>query len=265
MEKQGGPRQISRVGVFHFGGCDKGDPVASLEVSLSEAETFQGDLSNCLIVLPEAFNIRTEYDRDCRPEGEICCALRDLSVRRNVALVVGLLESSGEGKPYNSAFLIDGDFYALLSRKISDGGKGVYRFPEDTDNATAIAHGGVCVAGLICMDAKMFCQRGEWFGRLREKLRSTACARRVLCVPARFSDIDPEELTQCFHLPGVTIAISNGNSLHASLIVPRSGKRLPFKDSETKSLSPICSRSDMDRGWLTGQLTAWRGGQKAGA
>jgi hypothetical protein len=183
MEKQGRPGQISRVGVFHFGSCDKGDPVASLEDSLSEAETSNGNLSDCLIVTPEAFNIRTEFNGQCRPDSEICRALREMSARRNVALVAGLLESPDcLGREYSSAFLIDGDTCERLSCKISVDERHPYQPHLDPNNSKAIAHGGVCVAGLICMDAKMFCQHGEWFGRLREKLRSTACARRVLCV-----------------------------------------------------------------------------------
>jgi hypothetical protein len=51
---------LRSVGSFHFDSTDQSDPVRSLKASLETAAEGT-DLGDCLIVLPEAFNIRRGY------------------------------------------------------------------------------------------------------------------------------------------------------------------------------------------------------------
>ncbi len=256
-------RDISKIGVFHFGSGDKGDPLGSLEQALKEASTCYSDLSDSLIVIPEAFNIRTEYGsqclpRDSIPEDSIRADLMRMSATHKVALVAGILESpndrqmlesvNGPQKGYNSAFLIDRDLCLLLSRKISCDGTGLYELCLHNHCIKLFPHRGICVCALICMDAELF-QRyldlpvadmqwsDSFFATLRQSLRSRGRARKILCVPARFSTnstFSPEELITRFDLPEVTIAISNGKSPGASAIRSRNGQ--PLINRETNKI-----------------------------
>src|SRR5262245_54757992 len=103
---------VRNIGFFHFGCADQSDPLTSLGASL-EIERDQRELGDCLIVTPEAFNIRNGYWKpkdDRQPDLSIAERLRKLSSDFGVALVAGLIEEGVGGKPgYSSARLIDGN------------------------------------------------------------------------------------------------------------------------------------------------------------
>src|SRR5258706_13012556 len=94
---------LRKVGFFHYGD-DQSDPPGSLRASLAEASQ-QEDLSECLLVTPEAFNIRNGYWSTSRfRDSSIKELLVQISVEFSVALVVGFVEEGYAVEPgYSSA------------------------------------------------------------------------------------------------------------------------------------------------------------------
>jgi hypothetical protein len=56
---------LTQLGFFHFANSDKSQPLGSLEESISVKLTREGQdgLRNSLVVLPEAFNLKGEYEQ----------------------------------------------------------------------------------------------------------------------------------------------------------------------------------------------------------
>ncbi|HPT25883.1 MAG TPA: hypothetical protein PLZ95_05645 [Bryobacteraceae bacterium] len=105
---------INNIGFFHFGSDDKSDPMRSLAISLEKAVTTKRCLTGSLLVLPEAFNIRNDYQTLSAPDPSVVYALKEMSKEHGMAFVAGLLHRRTR---YSCAHLIDGDTCRLLSRK----------------------------------------------------------------------------------------------------------------------------------------------------
>src|SRR5260370_24224462 len=100
----------ARVGFFQFGDeCEDVGPIRSLKKSLCRASKNER-LDDCLIVIPEAFNI-LGYRGANRFDSGIAGSLKKTSAEFKVAIVAGLGEEPpmwGRQLRYSSAYLIDG-------------------------------------------------------------------------------------------------------------------------------------------------------------
>src|SRR6185437_12977139 len=148
---------INKVGFFHCCNNDATSAIRSLSEYLEEARKY---LDECLIVIPEAFNL-WPYKKDNKSsDPSVRNCLKKLSEIFKVAFVAGLIENrEGEKLGYNSAYLIDGDLCKVLSCKTGCDGVGAYKSCVSED--TPFPHRGICIAALICMDASNN-PRTEW-------------------------------------------------------------------------------------------------------
>ncbi len=108
---------LSKVGFFHFGENHEA-PIESLRSALSE-HTKQW-LARSLIVLPEAFNIPTDYwgwQKEAGPDCAVKSALETAAREFNVIFVAGLLD----GDKRSSAYLVDGHVSPIrICHKVSN-------------------------------------------------------------------------------------------------------------------------------------------------
>lgn len=113
---------LRKVGFFHFGNRGGGDdPIESLKAALQDASR-KDDLSECLVVTPEAFNVLGDYynPESRRLDGSVAESLREVSLKFGVAIVAGLIDvPAGQELGYSSTYVIDGDVHELLSRKMA--------------------------------------------------------------------------------------------------------------------------------------------------
>lgn len=209
---------LKRIGVFHFVSRDRSDPIKSLSAALNDARA-KSDLSNSLIVLPEAFNLGRDYDsRDGRGVlPGISSQLRALASQFDVAFVAGLLihGASCWRLPLSAAFLIDGDGCQLLAYKRGDDGSGHYRpHPDGFDQPWP--YKGFCVAALVCMDSTRGSgnpQKDAYtvthHKRLREKIAQSRAEQTILCVPAHMKESDGEGIAEYWRSYHFLLANSN--------------------------------------------------------
>jgi hypothetical protein len=194
---------LQKIGFFHFGAEDKGQPVRSLIRALEASISERGDryLDDALIVLPEAFNIRTTYNKPERPAYDpgIKACLKVLAAEFKVVFVAGLVveESVEQVLPFSSAYFLGAQTCKLLTRKRwgdqMDGRLYVAcptwpSVPYSYDDQTAIA-------ALICMDAKKYRKASGTpessnteHDALRARMQVTGTQRNILCVPAHLGD-----------------------------------------------------------------------------
>src|SRR5260370_19403901 len=115
---------IERIGFFHYGSDNKEDPIGSLREALllAIAASDPKNVRDCLIGLPEAFNIRRGYWNANRAlDPSISKSLKEVCEEFGAAFVVGLVEQPALLSPhYSSAYLIDGTTRELLSRKMEE-------------------------------------------------------------------------------------------------------------------------------------------------
>lgn len=209
---------LRKIGFFHFGEGEQSDPPASLRAALSETSQ-QEDLTDSLIVVPEAFNIRNGYWSPIRYRDLLTKeSLTKISDDFGVALVVGLIEEDKFGKPgFSSAYLIDRGVCRHLSRKEGNDGSGTYK-PCQGGWDRPVLHRGVCIGALICMDAGDFNsppkKRHE---ALLEQLGACTVPNAVLCVPARMGTYGSKEVAQAWptHL---AVVVGNSGSSQPSVI-----------------------------------------------
>ena len=174
-------RMFKRVGFFHFG-HDHDDPIGSLRKALEEA----AEVSDSLIVLPEAFNIGKKYrengrDPDFSPR--VLDHLQGIARTRGISFVAGLIidDARGVAPPYSSAYYIDRDIERLLCRKGEDDGARVNYTafgPDGCDINNPIERKDACIAAMVCMDIDM----QERYKDLASKTASSSQPIRVFCV-----------------------------------------------------------------------------------
>ena len=225
---------IKRIGFFHFGSDDKSDPILALQQSIRS----QDPGKNCLIVIPEAFNLRNSYYRR-EFDPSIAGSLAVVSTEFEVALVAGSIDKCGV-RSYSSAYLVDGEVCKLLSRKLQDDVSGNYTpYPGKYDEP--ILYRGVCVAALICLDADAeggfrpgaytYTQMNESRARsaqVKERhetllRRIDACrngAPAVLCIPARMEEVSCEVIGEAWgrRRADLAVIVANATSRHPSVI-----------------------------------------------
>lgn len=182
---------FTKIGFFHFGSGDQSDPVGSLRASLLEASR-TARLDESLVVLPEAFNIKNGYLKGRFDPSISWSSLKAISLEFKVGLVAGLIVRWRRWSSwrYSCSYLIDGDVCKRLSCKMSDDRLGHYTASPNRDSPCL--HRGVFIGSLICMDATGINENypNERHNALLGRFNSSEATRKVLCVPAHFTEYD---------------------------------------------------------------------------
>jgi len=235
---------LTKIGFFHFGDERNGDPVGSLEenlkLELEDAAIAGQTLDDCLIVVPEAFNVKN-YNGEACLNRSIRDSLIRVSIELGIAFVAGLIEETETdvlGDGYSSAYLIDGATPCqLLSRKTRRDSTTNYRpYPGNCDEP--IVYRGLCIAALICMDAcsdpadartlakvddakKQAAQIKKRHENLIEQIRKRSeGAPTILCVPARMNTLSSTAVAEYWRglASHITVVVANAGSSHPSVI-----------------------------------------------
>ena len=181
---------LGRIGFFHFG-KHHDRPTEELRLAMDEA----GDISDSLIVLPEAFNIRKSY-RDqapCNIERSVRSELKSFAKMFRVAFVVGLIvrELVGSKPPHSAAYLIDEHHSKLMcykaGREDMEGTNYMAETPDRCDIRNPIHYRGVNVGALICLDANPY-HRSDTYKQERARSDKLVNACEIICVPAHMAD-----------------------------------------------------------------------------
>jgi hypothetical protein len=193
-------KPITRIGFFHFGTRADGHPVETLKRELESEEAKGTDLAECLLVLPEAFNIVGDY-RPTPADPTISRSLIKLSKDKRVAFVVGLkTRKLGCCGPFNCAYLIDGCTRKRLACKSSQDSAGGY---APRPYFRAVLHRGHTIAALICLDATRTTD-------IRENV--------ILCVPAHFTMETPKQVVEVWAGKSKALVVANSSDQHPSVI-----------------------------------------------
>jgi predicted amidohydrolase len=191
---------IKRVGYFHFG-SDHTRPIVSLEATLDRKRS---EVTDAVIVLPEAFNICKDYYADvpCNYDPTVLLQLQRLSGIFGVSFVAGLIIQipNGPYPPYSRAYLIDATGAGLMCHKHCpdntgqrDGHPHNYTPCDDgCDPHNVVIYRGVCLTAVICMDARIGNECREFNKRRYEHLWSRMVGvsegvARIVCIPACMS------------------------------------------------------------------------------
>ena len=211
--------KLKKIGFFHFGENDKNDPISSLLKALALFRTKSPELSDCLLVLPEAFNVRGGYFGEDHPDASIGSALKQISAKTKIAFVAGLIEP---GVGCNAAYLIDGARCHLLSRKRQyTRGKGAYTLyrPCQLDD-DPVAHRGLRIAALVCNEADYSggnSRRERRRDKVLNAIEALPAGPIVLCVPACLSHPIAEKVVRLWEEPDAMV-IANSHLQCASVI-----------------------------------------------
>ncbi len=175
---------LKRVGYFRLV-TGFNDPIVALANSIEEARSDcpDRDVSNSLIVLPEAFNIGHEYDPpgpDLCSEGILQRLHEELAAPLGIAFVAGVIHGTR-----SSAYWVDAGGPEAICHKMGDDGKGLYSpCLRGADKRNPFPCGNAHVGTLICMDAwdddPPIRKRRN---RLLADLENEA-GYKILCVPA---------------------------------------------------------------------------------
>ena len=232
-------RSIENIGFFHFGDEKKEDPLASFKTALLvEIDKSEGKcLGNSLVVIPEAFNLIGGYWGSGRhADPSISKSLLKMSAELGIAFVVGIIEPPRTGAPqYSSAYLIDGSYNKLLSRKMEDDRSANYQ-TCDSSWDRVLRHRGLVLAALICMDAANSAglrQQSIFF-----ELRRFKPDPAVLCIPACMGSYSSEQIARSIP-SGIVALIANSSVSNPSVI--RCDDTLILSNKNTENLIRMTS------------------------
>lgn len=221
---------LRKLGFFHYGD-EQSDPSGSLRAAIAEASQ-QEDLSDCLLVVPEAFNIRNGYfTSNCYRDPSIKDALVQISLEFKVAFVAGLVEEGDSGElGYSAAYLIDESVCQCLSLKaVRDKSPSYKAFCGGWDKP--ILHRGISIAALICFDAVDYdSPRKERHNAVVEQASAFSVPHAVLCVPARMVTYGSKEVALAWPA-NFTVVVGNTGCSQPS-VIRRAGERV--------GVEPIC-------------------------
>lgn len=245
---------LERVGYFRF--VDEfATPICALTKAI-EAERERhpnGDISNSLIVVPEAFNIGHDYDlpaSDLRPR-EILEKLHELAAPLRITFVVGILD-----RRRNSAYWVDANGPELMCHKMGDDLKGLYkRCLRNPDRRNPIACANARIGVLICMDANdntacIRCRRNKLLAGLRE-----GDGNKILCVPARFTNSTPNPLAFLSVIPDYWYVLGGGVYLGTSFVAHAHAPQ-PNNPLEARKVQATAPVKNEVRLWLLPQAPA---------
>jgi predicted amidohydrolase len=176
---------LERIGFFHFV-CDHGKPLPALIAALSE----HNEISESLVVLPEAFNIGKSYREagPCNFNPSVLSSLCGLSRKYQVVFVAGLIvETRNEpDPPHSSAYLINGNRRRLMCHKMTPDDSKVRKYTPCTANCDVknpVQYGDACIGAVICSDVQDSCR----LGTLARGLDESNSALKIVCIPACMS------------------------------------------------------------------------------
>jgi predicted amidohydrolase len=220
---------ISKIGFFHFG-ANYADPIGELGAELALAHR-DAAISESLIVLPEAFNIRKDYREilpRCDTNPAIIFELQTLSKQFKVAFVAGLIVDDAHHvvPPYSAAYLIDATRSKVVCYKQCSDKMACRNYSpcaEECDLHNPTEYKGVSVGVLICMDAFTQSEGRERRARLKQ------VAAKIVCVPSNFyqarHNVDVPAMSRQW--PGALVVLANSNASGiGSLIVDGDGKEV---------------------------------------
>ena len=193
---------LNKIGFFNFGEKAKDKPLDSLQNELSK----HPGLSDCLLVLPEAFNVKggyLSYQKGECADPSVCAELQNISTGLGVVFVAGLIDPEG----CNSAILIDGAYCRVLSRK-------------DCQFDEPIAHRGLRIAALVCNEADYSggnSRRERRRDKVLNAIEALPAGPIVLCVPACLSHPIAEKVVRLWEEPDAMV-IANSHLQCASVI-----------------------------------------------
>jgi hypothetical protein len=180
---------IRALGCIYFDELSSRNPISTIRALLEKAN----DVSNALIVLPEALDLGDGYyssQRDYKPAASLFTRgqLKSLARGFGVAFVAGLMEKAG-CHAYNSAFLVDPERTCRLSRKMSGDDYAGWYEPNSHCDSRCVTYRGVTLACLICKDAQDYLDgpRSQPHQRRIVECLRTGLRHRILCVPGRMS------------------------------------------------------------------------------
>jgi predicted amidohydrolase len=236
---------IKGVGYFRLQrGYEKA--LEAIDCALEKVRAKGTALEDTLIVLPEAFNIKTCYFSRDKPDinPAICDELADRSQTHGCAFVAGLIidDTPGVYPCHSSAYLIDGvSTQMLLARKGCKDDAEVSSVREANRDwapkytalgsfkSNSIKYRGIALGALICMDAECdgYCEA------LAKTLHSHDADYTVFCVPARMKsgfmngclDVNVFEETSPWRKQRTIQVLANGHTGHlSSFITDAKGK-----------------------------------------
>jgi predicted amidohydrolase len=250
---------LQKIGCFHFGNPDKSRPLLSLENSIKARLAAQGedDLRDSLIVLPEAFNLRGEYESRDRYEVDPATAIKhrlgQLGKLFGIVFVVGLIdndEALGPTPPLSSVYLSTSTCCCRLCHKAgkddmaqdADGGA-LYQPSLEPADAPFLHEQTTWIAGLLCMDAvthpnpnQPYADNRERHNKLKARMAKLG-AETILCVPARMRALGTKEIER--EWPQMHFALANScrptdSRHHPSVIRLKDQNRVMFPEDEFK-------------------------------
>ncbi len=230
---------IRKLGFFHFGELAKARPVRALIKALEEALQRNGPayLDDALVVLPEAFNIRSLYNAmppTPNYDPSIIDCLRVVAAEFTVQFVAGLvIEPRSGNRPFNSAYFIGLGTCELLSRKrCSDQMEGpslLYMRCEDWLPIVYRCDSETAVAALICSDARKLCvddkphagDNSAFHEALKAGFEKINARQSIICVPANLcgdSSYVKHNVAEVWPDRNIAVANSNGGNPAVSII-----------------------------------------------
>lgn len=170
---------FSSIAFFHLVQGHR-DPVLALNTELDS----HPDLSNALLVLPEAFNLGRPYADHGSPtihRDEILKTLVQIWQTRKISFVVGLLQPAVAGsKPRNSAYFVGGEKPRLMCHKETADGADYEACPIEPDQENPLFLVDTAIVAVICRDVSC----SGRCDRLAETAVTANRACNIVCIPA---------------------------------------------------------------------------------
>jgi predicted amidohydrolase len=250
---------FSKLGFFRFV-ANYNKPIESLESAIKA----HCDVSDSLIVLPEAFNISKYYRDagDCDYSRDILDQLRAVAGKGDVTLVAGLIveEPDGPTPPYSSAYLIDGSGAAVICRKhgadfsgapplTPENGRTHWNVPISerirfsnytpceaaSNTANPLKHQGASIAAIICMD----CDLPYVFRPIEERF-SMMAGPKIVCIPACMNSVYLDDAIAATW-PEQYVILANSDSHGCRSFISKEGTIMMRDNHESENTIVLCA------------------------
>lgn len=220
---------LQAVGYFHFGDKDKSDPIRSLKDELRGK-----DLSNALIVLPEAFNVPLGSVEGSAPDLSVGPKLRQICVEQEAAFVVGMIEEpTQEQLGCNSAYLVDSEFCHLLARKSQTARNGLYR---RCLHNVPLPYRGLLVAALVCNDSSFDRGAEQQIEKFMRGLAVPTGHTTTLCIPSCMGSMNSSTSIVSSWAEFDVVVLANGGNANPSVLRTAVGGKLTLTKRESNHI-----------------------------